>query len=311
MVSLLLKIILIAIGIVFLDMILQQAFTGAILVGEEEYTFLEIILLLLEFIAAFLIIIVHLITHFFDLNVWTQDISLMFNGIVSLLMWLIRSSISLIFHLITLPLVILFNFLPASGFYINLWFFGWILIDFKTLSFIVSIGNLDGANFFGVIVEIQNIIGFSLLGTPVGNGFFETYTPLWVLDITGSTGAELGNVYWFDLNEWANMDLSKFISLGIYLDDRVWTCPFNPLGDCLYASIPPSQLIPMPLKLPVLSLETTIDVIIDMMNIPTPREWIDGVYKAVAPELAGAGINATLFNQKVFNICQKENVIMV
>ena len=38
MVSLLLKIILIAIGLVFLDMLLQQVFTGAIIVGEEEYT---------------------------------------------------------------------------------------------------------------------------------------------------------------------------------------------------------------------------------------------------------------------------------
>ena len=150
---------LVAMGIMFVDAVIQHLTGGGVYLQGQQYTFVEVLLLFLKVIIAFLGTILHAITH------WEQipsDLGILVTGLLAIVWFIVGSAIDLLLHFIRLPFTLLAQFTGGVlGFKIDLWAFGSIVIDFKTLTLIISFGNIDTEIAkTGWFFVLKNEIGF-------------------------------------------------------------------------------------------------------------------------------------------------------
>lgn len=318
MVALSLKIIIAAFLLMFLDLLIAPWLPkGGIPIGiypnVEYFTLITLLIRIFEILAAFIVLIIHAITHLLAVvngeSVFINDIALLIEGVISLFLWLVSGFLTLFLHMLSLPFVILDMLFPDMGWGIKLDIgditagilgkegrigLGGVLIDLRTLTFQIQIGELNPLSLLGIDIYVSNTIGFSLLGN-------EGLTNLKL--IGGSTAS------------WYKTGVGAF---GIIIDfkDGIYTC-FPDLGlilECISENIPaPWQILTEgrlrdPFKcidparsdfkcIPIsLILETPSDWkvlnLVDMFNnliaglgFPTPKVWIEKVYSHVIPAL--------------------------
>jgi len=309
MVALALKIIIVAFLLMFIDLLLSPIYPkGGIPIGfgddVEYFTLITLLLRLFELLAAFLVLIVHFITHIFDPEAVGKDVALLLEGLVSIFLWVVGGFIQLFLHLLSLPFLILDMLFPDLGFGVKLDIgnftddllgirvgLGGILIDFRTLTFQVQIGELDPFSILGVDLYVSNTIGFSLLGNRDYNQ---------MKTVTGV------------MMDWYKSDVGAF---GIVIDfkDGFYTCfPDVPqliinIAQCISENLPPLRnpldcldvnkklkyipcidirvILETPDDWKVLNLLDRFNEMIIGLGVPTPVEWIDNVYDWVIPAI--------------------------
>lgn len=292
-----LKIIIAAFLLMFLDLLLSPIYPkGGIPIGMgdqvEYFTLLTLLIRIFEILAAFLVVIIHLITHLLDPDAWTQDIGLLIEGVISLFIWLVAGFISLFLHLLALPFIILDLLLPnvGLGIKLNILDFGGILIDFRTLTFQIQIGNFNPFHIpiAEIDLYIKNTVGFTLLGNegvPYMKDIFGT-NHSWYKSGVGAFGIVLDFKDGFETCFPDVLDIMGCVAT--HLEQTLEGFP-SCRGKCTDVGL----IIETPEKLKAISLVDEFNKIIANLGIPNPKEWIDSVYKTLIPAIA-VSISSTI-----------------
>lgn len=263
------KVVAICMGIVFLDVIIQIITGGGLVLQGERYTVVQLITLFLQLIATFLGIIVHAITHPYQIG---NDILLIITGLLAVLWFIIESVVDLFLHFIRLPFEFIGSALASQGvpfgLEIDLWAIGSLFIDFRTLSFGVTIPNVH-IELLGVYADFENTIIISILGTSSDTFFLASLS---VTDVftAGDILAVASTKY-----KTVPANFNNFIAISIFVEDVLWSQP--PTG---YVSIPPTQLIEMPVEATG-NLGQFLEDLISMINIPSLRDWISEAWETL------------------------------
>lgn len=302
MVGLALKIIIAAFILMFLDLLITTMLGGQIELQGEYFTLITLLIRLFEILAAFLVLIVHLLTHILDPDAITQDISLLIEGISSVFMWIVGSLIDLIIHMVRIPFAILTDLISLDGIFIEFGLSGtedegWalslgsLLIDLRHLTIVVVVPNIK-LDIAGVNLIFRNTIAFSFLG--VDNATIKVMA-IDVAELARSGGESIIK----KVSVPSSYRLDEFMSIFISLEDYAWTKPgikvtipileVTLLDVDAYLQVPPFIKFPITFPLsatdPDISMQGLIQGIIDGLGIPTPVEWMDNVYSSVIPAL--------------------------
>lgn len=276
----------VAMVIMFIDAIIQQITGGGIVLQGSRYTFVELLFFFIRVVTAFLGTILHAITHWNDIP---QDIGILIMGLLAILWFIVGSVIDLLLHFIRLPFDLIGSWVTAFGFYIDLWAFGSLIIDFRSLSVVITLPNINEANILGTgaWVVMQNTIGFSLLGA-------SDLTPALVnLDITNLT--KLGST----VTKTLPSGLSDFISIDFNMEDYIATFP--PFVDPIYFGLRNVGISA--------SLEWVFRALVENLGIPTLVGWtnstLDILGLIVQPSLAQMYYLIDFNIEKVKFNCQK------
>lgn len=271
-----------AMVIAFVDALWQGITGGGILLQGDKYSFIQLIMLFIRVIVTFLALILHAITH---LNQLPQDLDLLIKGFLAILWFIVGSIIDLLLHFIRLPFELIGSWTTTFGFYIDLWAFGYIIIDFRSLSIVVTVPNID-TDLAGVYIVCKNTIGFSLLGA-------SDLTPsLYSLSVTNLTG--LGETVTKSLPS----GLNEFISIDFNMEDYIWTKPL----------LAPKILIGLENVGVSASLEGLFRLIVDGLGIPKLAEWTDSTLitlGVIQPNISQIYYYINVNAEKVRFNCQK------
>jgi hypothetical protein len=322
-----LKVVLIAMLLVFLDLIIQQ-FTGG------EYGIIAVLLLIIRFIIAMLALILHAITH---IDQAPQDLLDMITGFISLIVWFLNSLMAILLDIISLPFRLIGGLLatlnPPLGlgmgfdltFYAKDWFFlddnvsfGGFRVDLTTMTIQVALGDFNPLKIWLLVrvdLFISNKFGFSFFGNTS-----RTY-----LDFLGNTW------YFYDSNEGA---LAIFIKIKdgfiVYAPDVAemgneinrdcgsWNCVgLVILGECagiiayivdpvcalahMLEYIAGSRTMPTVEVKAILdpdsfsfSFESAFQDLLNAVPVPSLGDWVDGVYGRLLPQAVGSSIMVSI-----------------
>ncbi len=284
------KVLVVAMVIMFIDAIIQDL-TGGILLQDDTYTLVELIFLLIELVLTFMAVIIHAITHLNDVG---SDIVILITGLMSLIMFVFGSVIDLLLHFIRMPFEWIGSMVTSFGFYIDLWAFGNIIIDFKSLSWAITLPSINEANIWGsgVWIVMENTIGFSLLGA-------SDLTPSLIsLDITnlGSLGESV--------TKELPSGLSGFISIDISMNDYIFGSPIG-IGDT-YIGIVDTGINA--------SLEGLFRALVDSLAIPKLVDWIGDTWVGYGLSVLPSDSSFIQFIkykiEQVINVCQRKSLMV-
>lgn len=290
----LLKIFFIALIIVFLDLLIQGLFNvgNQIVVQNMEFTLIGLVLLIFELVATFLLIIVHAITHIFDVNLVIQDLYLMLYGFLAIIFFFIGGSTELILHFFRLPFNAFFNFIGkdfGTGIWLSIPFIFDLQLDLKTLSFVLFFPNIYevGLEIAGVELKltVRNAIGFSFFG-------YDDYMKLYLVGWSATNDFGLGNIAYSPYFLINNVEPIAFLLhpevyfLGAIEIKGSVTIPFTDIKIGAGVDEEIKWEMPYPKEFESFSFITILDSIIESIGIQKLDEWIDSVYKEIAPDLS-------------------------
>jgi hypothetical protein len=312
------KIFLIAMVMVFVDLIIQQITGG-------DYGIIAIAFFLIRVISAFLVVIVHGLTHWDAID---DDILLLITGIMSLLIWLGDSLIEVLFDLWEIiPRIIgegLASLSPPLGMGIKIDIkeltgvpIGGILIDFRTITFQITIGDVDGLDIMGIKFYVKNVIGFSLFGNQdypqmrlITGGLVD-----WYKTGVGRFGIVL------DFKDGAETCLPDLVEIGLCISENL--PPFrNPLN-CIdpssdkFRCVDVSLIIETPEDLKVINLIAFIQDILAALPFPSLSEWTDQVFNDLLPAISLINIQLIIWSKleelwlKCQNVKQLRNMVLI
>jgi len=290
--SLMIKIFLVSVIIIFLDLVIQAIMGDHLIeIQEEEYTVLGLIIFFFDILATFMALIIHMITHIFNMEVVIEDMFLLLDGIISLIFWISEGSVELVLHFITILTSFAFSFLPASGFFIDMSVLGSISMEFTTMSFVITIPDFS-VSFKADIVKISmktyNSFGFSLLGVADGQTFKFATLGL----------SKAGKISIFDpkiQTIWGDRDygdsLADYASLFVYINTWArgkWKIKIkDPLGivDITWEVFETDKWGIVDWGFSG-SIEAVFAVTSEALGILHPRAWMKSVYDKIAPGFA-------------------------
>ena len=287
MVALTVKILFIAIAIIFIDLLTAPLLDGGLMLQGESYTILSLLLLIFDMIVAFMLLIAHFLTHISQVNVVTADFQSLIGGVMALLLFLFESLMEIVIWMVTLPFKLLSVLLSDKiGLATKVDFFNVIgvYVNFETMTFQLNvsplpdqkdvftyIGNIfneDIPGLSGFQVQMKNVISFTFIPPPAVG-----------VDIFGNAIAP----YILHDNNFG------FVILML---DRVTTTVFlfGTFEVGINTNTLRRQVDDSGIDYIELSLGGLLDMIIAGLSIDTLTDWIDSVYDTVMPSVVSEAI---------------------
>ncbi len=296
MVAITVKILFIAIAIIFIDLLTAPLFPeGGLIIQGESLTLVTLLLLVFDTIIAFLLLIAHALTHLAQSNVVSKDFTLLVSGVMSLFFLLVESVLQIVVWMVTLPfrlISLLLSDKVGLGIKLDLGngMFG-IYVNLETLTFQISISPIPvKKDMFRIIedtfnIKIETCIPIINECTPINSGFavqMKNVISFSFLPPPDSSFDILGNtitsyvphdnnfgfvIVMFDI-------VSTRVPLLGYFEIGINTNAFKH-RDATYLEI---------------SLGGLLDQIVAGLSIDTLAEWIDNVYDTVVPSITSETI---------------------
>lgn len=311
------KIFLLVLGLVFLDLIVQQFTQG-------EYGIVAVLMLLIRFLLAIVALILHAITH---INEAPNDLLEIVTGFISLLVWFLRSIMAILLDVLSLPFRLIGGLLAqlptplGLGLGFNLSFtkadwdflpqdilFGGFRIDLQTMTIQVALGEFNPLRIFMVRLYLTNRFGFSFFGNSA-----RTYLDIFGSEWTFYDSNEGALAVYLKIKDGFIIDFPDIAAIGDEINDVCgswWELcvPFTDLCASAYVVDPLCMLKEMaeyvtgenvmptfevkaildPPKF-TFSFESAFLELLDSVPVPPLGEWVDSVYARLLPQaVAGA-----------------------